>query len=91
MYRFARGDVENAEKMCLEIIRQDPTVPEPFQTLATIFEEAEEIEKSLQFALIAAHLGTTYRINFFDIGFKRLVPDLDLLSTGSSNFKNHKQ
>ena len=55
--RFARGDVENAEKMCLEIIRQDPTIPEPFQTLATIYEEAEEIEKSLQFALIAAHLG----------------------------------
>jgi len=51
--------VENAEKMCLEIIRQDPTVPEPFQTLATIYEESEEIEKSLQFALIAAHLGTT--------------------------------
>jgi general transcription factor 3C polypeptide 3 (transcription factor C subunit 4) len=57
--RFARGDVENAEKMCLEIIRQDPTVPEPFQTLATLYEEAEEIEKSLQYALIAAHLGTT--------------------------------
>jgi general transcription factor 3C polypeptide 3 (transcription factor C subunit 4) len=51
--------VENAEKMCLEIIRQDPTVPEPFQTLATLYEEAEEIEKSLQYALIAAHLGTT--------------------------------
>ena len=61
--RFARGDVENAEKMCLEIIRQDPTIPEPFQTLATIYEEAEEIEKSLQFALIAAHLG----LNIFSI------------------------
>ena len=61
--RFARGDVENAEKMCLEIIRQDPTIPEPFQTLATIYEEAEEIEKSLQFALIVAHLG----LNIFSI------------------------
>jgi hypothetical protein len=54
--------------MCLEIIRQDPTIPEPFQTLATIYEESEEIEKSLQFALIAAHLGTVtpiYRVLCF--------------------------
>jgi len=55
--RFARGDVDTAVRMCMEVIRQDPTAPEPFQTLATLYEEEGEIEKSLQFSLIAAHLA----------------------------------
>ena len=55
--RFARGDVETAERMCMEVIRQDPSAPEPFQTLATLYEEQGEIEKSLQFGLLAAHLA----------------------------------
>lgn len=53
--RFARGDVETAEKMCHEIIKQVPTAPEPYQTLAQIYEHDQE--KSLQFSLLAAHLG----------------------------------
>ncbi|XP_046387081.1 general transcription factor 3C polypeptide 3 [Ischnura elegans] len=55
--RYARGDREMAVKMCLEVIRQAPTAPEPFQTLAGLHEELGEPEKSLQFALIAAHLS----------------------------------
>ena len=55
--RFAKGDVDTAERMCMEVIRQDPSVPEPFQTLATLYEEQGEIEKSLQFGLLAAHLA----------------------------------
>ena len=55
--RFARGDVENAIKMCMEVIRQDPGAPEPFQTLSTLYEETGEFEKSLQFAMIGAHLA----------------------------------
>ena len=55
--RFARGDVETAERMCMEVIRQDPSAPEPFQTLATLYEEQGEIEKSLQLGLLAAHLA----------------------------------
>ncbi|KAG8224016.1 hypothetical protein J437_LFUL001093 [Ladona fulva] len=55
--RYARGDREMAVKMCLEVIRQAPTAPEPFQTLAVLHEELGEPEKSLQFALIAAHLS----------------------------------
>jgi len=55
--RFARGDAETAERMCMEVIRQDPTAPEPFQTLATLYEEQGEIERSLQFGLLAAHLA----------------------------------
>lgn len=53
--RFARGDTEMAERMCHEIIKQLPTAAEPYQTLAQIYEH--DIEKSLQFSLLAAHLG----------------------------------
>lgn len=55
--RFAKGDNENGKKMCLEIIRQDPSAPEPFQALANLYEEGEDLEKGLQFALIAAQLA----------------------------------
>ena len=51
------GDEETAERMCMEVIRQDPTAPQPFQTLATLYEEQGEIERSLQFGLLAAHLA----------------------------------
>lgn len=54
--RFVRGDVKTAEQMCLEVIRQFPTAPDPFLTLSQIY-ELENPEKSLQFALIAAHLS----------------------------------
>ena len=54
--RFARGDIDTAIKMCMEVIRQDPGAPEPFQTLSTLYEESGEFEKSVQFAVIGAHL-----------------------------------
>ncbi|XP_068626605.1 general transcription factor 3C polypeptide 3 [Battus philenor] len=53
--RFVRGDKETAERMCHEIIKQIPTAPEPYQTLAQIYEH--DAEKSLQFSLLAAHLS----------------------------------
>ncbi|XP_049877459.1 general transcription factor 3C polypeptide 3 [Pectinophora gossypiella] len=53
--RFVRGDKETAEKMCHEIIKQVPNAPEPYQTLAQIYEH--DTEKSLQFSLLAAHLS----------------------------------
>ena len=37
--------------------RQDPSAPEPFQALANLYEEKEDLEKGLQFALIAAQLA----------------------------------
>lgn len=52
--RFARGDIETAEKMCHEIIKQVPTASEPYQTLAQIYEN--DSTKHLQFSLLAAHL-----------------------------------
>lgn len=54
--RFARGDHVTAEKMCLEVIREVPTAPEPYFTLAQLYEKINP-EKSLQFDLIAAHLS----------------------------------
>lgn len=55
--RYARGQTELAEKVCLEIIRQVPLAPEPFLTLAQIHESNPD--KCLQFSLIAAHLNPT--------------------------------
>lgn len=47
----------NSLAMCqLFVFRQVPSAPEPFQTLAMIYEN-DQPEKSLQFALIAAHLS----------------------------------
>ncbi|XP_070564397.1 general transcription factor 3C polypeptide 3-like isoform X2 [Ptychodera flava] len=54
---FARGDHEDAIKMCMEIIRQAPSSCEPFQLLGMIYEEKGDMERSLQFCLIAAHLS----------------------------------
>ncbi|CAH2306692.1 general transcription factor 3C polypeptide 3 [Pelobates cultripes] len=55
--RFARGEGEEAILMCMEIIRQAPLAYEPFSTLAMIYEDQGDMEKSLQFELIAAHLN----------------------------------
>ncbi|XP_022186685.2 general transcription factor 3C polypeptide 3 [Nilaparvata lugens] len=55
--RYARGDKDMAVKICVEIIRQVPTAPEPYQTLAGLYEESGLVEKSLQMAMIAAHLS----------------------------------
>ncbi|XP_053554531.1 general transcription factor 3C polypeptide 3 isoform X2 [Bombina bombina] len=55
--RFARGEKEEAIIMCMEIIRQAPLAYEPFSTLAMIYEDQGDMEKSLQFELIAAHLN----------------------------------
>ncbi|XP_038049643.1 general transcription factor 3C polypeptide 3-like [Patiria miniata] len=53
---FARGSEQEAIKMCLEIIRQAPRCPDPYQLLAMIYEDKDDMEKSLQFSLIVAHL-----------------------------------
>lgn len=53
---YARGESDIAEKLCLEIIRQEPLAPEPFISLAHIYEYTDQ-EKFLQFSLIAAYLS----------------------------------
>ncbi|KAL7287404.1 hypothetical protein TKK_0018519 [Trichogramma kaykai] len=53
---FAKGQIQTAIQMCMEVIRNVPKAPNPYQTLAQIYEQNEP-EKSLQFSLIAAHLN----------------------------------
>lgn len=55
--RYARGEKDDAILMCMEIIRQAPFAYEPFSTLAMIYEDEGDVEKALQFGLIAAHLN----------------------------------
>ena len=45
---FARGESENAATMCLEVVRQAPKCPEPYQLLSMIYEENGDSEKSLE-------------------------------------------
>ncbi|XP_057686682.1 general transcription factor 3C polypeptide 3 isoform X2 [Corythoichthys intestinalis] len=55
--RYARGEKEDAIAMCMEIIRQAPLAYDPFSTLAMIYEDEGDMDKALQFSLIAAHLN----------------------------------
>lgn len=55
---FARGDVAMAEKLCLEIIRQEPSAAEPYLTMSQIYENTDD-EKYNQLLLIAAHVNST--------------------------------
>ena len=56
--RFARGDVKYAQKICLEIIRQEPHASEPYKLLANIFEQDNNRAKQLQLLILAAHLDS---------------------------------
>ncbi|XP_076814589.1 general transcription factor 3C polypeptide 3-like [Clavelina lepadiformis] len=56
---YARGDHEDAIKMCMEVIRLAPYAGEPFETLAMIYDEQGQTERSLQYSLLAAHLSKT--------------------------------
>ncbi|EEB19830.1 General transcription factor 3C polypeptide, putative [Pediculus humanus corporis] len=69
---FVKGDHESALQMCLEIIRQVPSAPEPFQTLAEIYEEKGLKEKSLQVAMIAAHLNPRDCEQWINLGERSL-------------------
>lgn len=55
---YAKGDSEMAEKLCLEIIRQEPTASEPYLTMAQIYENTDD-EKYQELLLIAAHVTST--------------------------------
>ena len=55
----ARGNDDEALKLCLEIIRQCPSEAEPFKTVGAIYEANGEIEKAMQFYTISTHLSAT--------------------------------
>lgn len=64
---YAKGDTQTAVKMCLEIIKEAPKASEPFKTLASIYEEMGEQEKSHQMRLIAAHLGPATKDEWIEL------------------------
>eukprot|EP00158_Paraphelidium_tribonemae_P007456 Partr_v1_DN28253_c1_g1_i2_m76049 putative General transcription factor IIIC, polypeptide 3 len=53
---FLDGDYEAAVELLQNIIRRDPDVSEAYQTLAMVYEEMGESDKSLLFYMCAAHL-----------------------------------
>lgn len=55
---FARNQTAMAEKICLEIIRQEPMAAEPYLTLSQIYENTDE-EKYVELLMIAAHVNST--------------------------------
>lgn len=69
---FAKGEYDSALEMCLEIIRQVPTAPEPYQTLAEMYDEKGMKEKGLQFAVIAAHLDPRHPEQWVHLGERSL-------------------
>lgn len=71
---FARGQIQMAEKICLEIIRQNPLAPEPFFTLAEIY-ESRDTEKFLNFLTIAVHLNPTDRYQWIRIAEMHIAQD----------------
>jgi len=54
---WARGEIDQAKGICMELIRQVPKCSEPFQTLGMMYEEQGDQDKALQFFLIAAYLS----------------------------------
>ncbi|XP_066544573.1 general transcription factor 3C polypeptide 3 [Amia ocellicauda] len=73
--RYARGEKEDAITMCMEIIRQAPLAFEPFSTLAMIYEDQGDLEKALQFGLIAAHLNPSNRDDWVKLADMSLEQD----------------
>ena len=40
----------------MQVVRQSPNLVDPYHTLGLIYEELGQVEKSLEFFMIAAHL-----------------------------------
>ena len=57
--QYASGNFNEAIKMSMEVIRNAPDSPDPFQLLAIIYEESGQFEKSVQYGLVAAFLTRT--------------------------------
>ena len=57
--KYASGNISEAIQMSMEVIRIAPDSPDPFQLLAIIYEESGQMEKSVQYGLVAAFLSKT--------------------------------
>ncbi|KAI5479718.1 transcription factor TFIIIC complex subunit Sfc4 [Pseudohyphozyma bogoriensis] len=56
---YASGELAAAEELLTEVVRIDPTIRSPWYTLATIYEEKGDREKSVMFKIVATHLSTS--------------------------------
>lgn len=62
--RFARGEIETAEQMCLEVIRQQPKAWEPYLTLSQIY-ETKDLSKCKGYLTIATYLNPGNNSSWF--------------------------
>jgi general transcription factor 3C polypeptide 3 (transcription factor C subunit 4) len=53
---YASQQFAEAVTLLLEVVRQAPNVVDPYHTLGLIYEEMGDLQKSLEFFMIAAHL-----------------------------------
>ncbi|KAL5254909.1 hypothetical protein ACHWQZ_G014377 [Mnemiopsis leidyi] len=66
----AKGDRKTAINICLEIIRNIPESPAPYETLSVIFEEENDLYKSLQYGLVSAHLWPRDPLKWYGLAQK---------------------
>ena len=67
---LGKGDRKAATNICLEIIRNIPDSPAPYETLSVIFEEENDLYKSLQYGLISAHLWPADPLKWYNLAQK---------------------
>eukprot|EP01120_Amphizonella_sp_Union-15-10_P012769 TRINITY_DN5763_c0_g1_i6.p1 TRINITY_DN5763_c0_g1~~TRINITY_DN5763_c0_g1_i6.p1 ORF type:complete len:795 (-),score=154.08 TRINITY_DN5763_c0_g1_i6:183-2567(-) len=53
---YSCSEYQKAVDILLEIVKQNPNVPDPYHTLGLIHEEIKQIDKAIEFFMIAAHL-----------------------------------
>ncbi|KPV77040.1 uncharacterized protein RHOBADRAFT_52003 [Rhodotorula graminis WP1] len=75
---YSNGSHHEAIELFSEVIRIDPVITQAWYTLATIYEELEDREKSIQCKIVATHLrGSQGVADWADIG--RECRDIGLL------------
>ncbi|GAA5898643.1 hypothetical protein JCM8208_004721 [Rhodotorula glutinis] len=75
---YAQGSHTEAIELFSEVIRIDPVISQAWYTLATIYEELEDREKSVQCKIVATHLlGSQGAADWADLG--RECRDIGLL------------
>ncbi|KAK2951697.1 putative General transcription factor 3C polypeptide 3 [Blattamonas nauphoetae] len=56
VWSFIYHDYETLINDCLEAIKQDPSLPEPYNRIALMYEDTGDIPKAIEFFLLEAHL-----------------------------------
>ena len=56
---YMSGDLDRAIAMLKDFIKKAPTVPDPYHTLGLIYEKQGDVQKAIQFYLIACTLTSS--------------------------------